>query len=244
VPQIVEFLQKHPCVDCGETDIVVLEFDHVGEKVGNVSTLATGGRSWERIQSEIERCEVRCANCHRRKTAERRGATGYEGLPTVVALKRALPVQLLINSLIDQRVCRVCGETRPLVDFPHRSLKKQTRQWICKSCQRAYSQDWYRRNRDRQIGSSYRNTVRVRREAARAVRQYLRGHPCVDCGESDPRVLDFDHLRDKVAEISVLIRQGRPWPVIKLEIDKCAVRCANCHRRRTVRESGGYRLKV
>jgi hypothetical protein len=66
---IVEYLREHPCVDCGETDIVVLEFDHIAEKVANISAYAGGGRSWARVKAEIDKCEVRCANCHRRRTA-------------------------------------------------------------------------------------------------------------------------------------------------------------------------------
>src|SRR5205085_1641134 len=69
-----EFLLGHPCVDCGETDAVVLEFDHVsGEKRYNIADLIRSGRSWEYIRNEIEKCEVRCANCHRRVTAKRNG---------------------------------------------------------------------------------------------------------------------------------------------------------------------------
>jgi hypothetical protein len=245
--KIIDYLREHPCVDCGETDIVVLEFDHVGQKLGDVSTLANGGRSWERIKAEIEKCEVRCANCHRKKTAERRRESrGTADLAVEVPrpAKRVAPVQLVIDALIDRRVCRVCGQTKALVDFPFRSLKEQTRQWICKSCQRAYTRSWYSQNRAHQIKQSYRNTVRARREAAAAVREHLRGQGCVDCGETDPGVLDFDHLRDKLNEISALVREGRPWSVISAEIDKCVIRCANCHRRKTVRELGGYRLRL
>ncbi len=73
-----EYLLKHPCVDCGEADPVVLEFDHVtGEKYENVATLLRSGRTWERVYTEIEKCEVRCANCHRRVTAKRQGTWRY-----------------------------------------------------------------------------------------------------------------------------------------------------------------------
>jgi len=63
---------NHPCVGCGETDPVVLEFDHVrGEKKWNVAMCY--GRSMESLVEEIAKCEIRCANCHRRRTAEHRG---------------------------------------------------------------------------------------------------------------------------------------------------------------------------
>ncbi|MGP6177030.1 hypothetical protein ACTU6U_06995 [Microbacterium sp. A196] len=70
----VEFLSEHPCVDCSEADPIVLEFDHLPgvEKRFNISTAVTGStRSWALILSEIEKCEVVCANCHRRRTAKR-----------------------------------------------------------------------------------------------------------------------------------------------------------------------------
>jgi hypothetical protein len=69
--RVLDYLKTHPCVDCGEKDAVVLEFDHVrGVKLGDVSVLTRSAISWRRISAEIEKCEVRCANCHRSKTAK------------------------------------------------------------------------------------------------------------------------------------------------------------------------------
>lgn len=69
-----DYLRNHPCVDCGETDIVVLEFDHVrGEKYKNVSLIAGCSSGLQTLISEIEKCEVVCANCHRKRTAMRSG---------------------------------------------------------------------------------------------------------------------------------------------------------------------------
>jgi 5-methylcytosine-specific restriction endonuclease McrA len=69
------------------------------------------------------------------------------------------------------------------------------------------------------------------------LRAYLREHPCTDCGEWDIVVLEFDHLRDKTANVSRLVHIA-PWPRVLEEIAKCEVACANCHRRRTARRAG------
>ena len=69
-----DVLTASGCVDCGELDVCVLEFDHVGEKTGSVMQLARREVGIARLSAEIQRCEVRCANCHRRRTARAAGA--------------------------------------------------------------------------------------------------------------------------------------------------------------------------
>ncbi len=72
--KIVEYLKEHPCIDCGESDPIVLEFDHVrGSKLFSVGQKVASAGSWAKILSEMKKCEVRCCNCHRRKTALERG---------------------------------------------------------------------------------------------------------------------------------------------------------------------------
>jgi len=71
--RLVAYLNTHPCVDCGETDPIVLDFDHVrGTKVMEVSRMVANGYPWSKIEIEIAKCEVRCANDHRRVTSKRR----------------------------------------------------------------------------------------------------------------------------------------------------------------------------
>lgn len=70
---IVEYLKSHPCIKCGEPDIVVLEFDHIEAKKYGISDMIIKGYSLNSIISEINKCQVLCCNCHRRKTAKQLG---------------------------------------------------------------------------------------------------------------------------------------------------------------------------
>ncbi len=67
---LFSFLSTKKCVDCGEDDPIVLDFDHRDpkNKFKMVSKMLSGHYSWKSVQGEIKKCDVRCANCHRRKT--------------------------------------------------------------------------------------------------------------------------------------------------------------------------------
>lgn len=68
-------LNQCVCVGCGEDNLIVLEFDHKDgvKKIESVSRMVGNGYSWEAIEREIEKCDPRCANCHRIRTAEQQG---------------------------------------------------------------------------------------------------------------------------------------------------------------------------
>lgn len=63
------------CARCGESDPVVLEFDHLDQanKDSEICNMVKNGRSWDSILKEIAKCQVLCANCHRRKTHKQLG---------------------------------------------------------------------------------------------------------------------------------------------------------------------------
>jgi len=72
---------------------------------------------------------------------------------------------------------------------------------------------------------------------------YRLAHPCVDCGESDPIVLDFDHRPGTKKSHRRGVSQLAGWASIatlEAEVAKCDVRCANCHRRKTARETNQF----
>jgi len=239
--QMIEYLRAHPCVDCGETDIVVLQFDHLADKERDVSSMLAGSWTWSAIQKEMAKCQIRCANCHRLETA-RRYTTRTNGRRRQTEPNRPLPQQLYLTDA-SPRVCRVCKIEQPLSAFPFRSKTRRVHQWICLACQREVSRAWYLRQSPnaKRVGGYGR---KVREKLAARIDGYLEEHPCVDCGESNLIVLDFDHLRDKSDDVADMVAGGRPWSEIEAEIAKCQVCCANCHARRTARRIGAYKIAL
>jgi len=77
---LFELLTVRQCADCGEKDPLVLDFDHVDpkSKFKSVAKMLSGHYSWISVLKEIDKCEVRCANCHRRKTYFQMGHLGIK----------------------------------------------------------------------------------------------------------------------------------------------------------------------
>ena len=105
--------------------------------------------------------------------------------------------------------------------------------------QRIASQRYYERNRERLCEE--KRLRRVKRKGRIALLKVQRGG-CVDCGEKDPRVLDFDHREGetKCMEIGSFFARAA-WSDVLAEVEKCDVRCANCHRKTTARRRARIR---
>lgn len=72
----VEYRKTLKCVRCSEGDWRCLDFHHVDRDKdksipSTISRMVTMCYSIERILKEIKKCEVLCANCHRRESFER-----------------------------------------------------------------------------------------------------------------------------------------------------------------------------
>lgn len=75
--RFIAALKNHPCADCGvRFPPIVMDFDHVrGEKKLSVSLAAS--RKKEIILEEAKKCDVVCSNCHRIRTAKRKGWSSF-----------------------------------------------------------------------------------------------------------------------------------------------------------------------
>ena len=141
-----------------------------------------------------------------------------------------------------EKRCGVCGEVKPLDDFHRNRSARDGRQNRCKPCNIELNKRWYREHPEARPKRMDGYAKRRYRELAMQIYEYLLDHPCVDCGEPDPVVLEFDHLRDKVWNISAMVNRKMPWAKVAAEIAKCEVVCANCHRRRSASRGSWFRF--
>jgi hypothetical protein len=134
-----------------------------------------------------------------------------------------------------ERRCTQCRRVATEVEFPARGAR-------CLECRRAGIRDHYRRNRSYYLAKARKRQLKVIAETRSWLVGYLLEHPCSDCGETDPLVLEFDHRSPatKNMEVAVLARSGYPLRRVQAEVALCDVRCANCHRRRTHAQQGWW----
>jgi 5-methylcytosine-specific restriction endonuclease McrA len=141
------------------------------------------------------------------------------------------------------KICTKCGPPAQAIEnFAIRNRSRGTRQAMCRKCQSHYLKAHYQVNRSKYLAKARARNIEQSKVNAAFLIEYLAHHPCADCGESDIVVLEFDHQRNKLSTISELSREGYSLAKLEQEIAKCEVVCANCHRRRTAKQFGWYRL--
>lgn len=139
----------------------------------------------------------------------------------------------------DMKTCNTCKELKPLSEFRLRNKETGHRHNGCNDCLAAYRRSHYLKNRQKYIDKSKQANEVTRRRNRTYLYNWLTSHPCVDCGESDIEVLEFDHvepLKRRGGRVSDYLTCSLSR--LEAEIAKCEVRCANCHTRRTRRMQG------
>jgi hypothetical protein len=138
------------------------------------------------------------------------------------------------------KVCSTCRRELPGTDFNRRAASPDGLQAVCRSCNASRARRYYAENI-----ATHRRAVAAQLAKTRAahldrIGRYLLDNPCVDCGECDIRVLDFDHREgvEKTAEVMKLAKGAYSWRRVSAEIAKCEVRCRNCHARVTYERMG------
>lgn len=146
-----------------------------------------------------------------------------------------------------QKRCASCKLSLSLESFNKAQRRFDGKQTTCKECNKKNARRYYRENKPTLLPKILKAKKLRHEELLRQMFDWLVQHPCVDCGESDPSVLDFDHREDEEKQINIskALQNGWSWSNLSKEMNKCDVRCANCHRRRTARLFNWYteRLK-
>ena len=131
-------------------------------------------------------------------------------------------------------MCSKCGVEKLLDEFPLRPDQPGRRYSACRSCKRDYVRAHYAANVPYYTDKAARARQLLRSQNYVHLIRYLCRHPCLDCGESDVRVLQFDHTDPTTKEDNVSrLVMNSAWVRVLDEIRKCVVRCANCHRIKT-----------
>jgi hypothetical protein len=131
------------------------------------------------------------------------------------------------------RICTRCLEQKAITEFNFKDKRLGRRMIYCRICTREQVRRHYEANHDYYIRKNRKRRKRLKQELRACLLNYFKSHPCIDCEEADPVCLEFDHVRGKKeAEVSRMLCDCYSWDAIEAEINKCEVRCANCHRKR------------
>lgn len=135
-----------------------------------------------------------------------------------------------------KKICSECDEEKDETEFNWKEKSKGKRSSYCRVCHSIKMKEQYNKNKP-----YYMNKAKKwDNKRHQFIWDYLKLHPCVDCGETDPIVLDFDHKDETQKNFSLsnaLVSEDK----LLQEIEKCDIRCANCHRRRTALQFGWYK---
>lgn len=143
------------------------------------------------------------------------------------------------------KICSKCKELKDVSCFTLMSKSKNTLQAWCIPCRSDYDRARWKNfsiEQKAEVVARKERTIQKNREYIISI---LKESSCTDCGERDILVLHFDHLdrKSKSSSISNMVTRSTVSS-IKKEIEKCVVRCANCHARRTAHQLGFYKTKV
>lgn len=125
--------------------------------------------------------------------------------------------------LLPVKICKRCGVEKPLDDFPQ---KAGYRQKTCKECYNKAQKEY--REKNEFYKTDYQKS-RTHANKMKAVEMF--GNRCRDCNQSFPAyVYDFHHIFPHEKEISPNKLMSRTWDRVLVELNKCVMLCANCHR--------------
>lgn len=139
------------------------------------------------------------------------------------------------------KTCSRCKEEKPLTEFNKKRASGV--QPYCRPCQGEYQRENYENVRVQTLENIYENRRKRKTTIRLFLAEFYSANPCVDCGETDITVLDFDHLLEKNFGINKALGDVMPLERIKEELKNGEVRCSNCHRKITAERTRNWRWR-
>jgi hypothetical protein len=143
------------------------------------------------------------------------------------------------------KICSRCKQNLLLIKFKVKNITSNQYSSWCIDCKKTYDREKLQEKRENKI---YLLEVKNKRSKKKIIsrvfiKNYLTENPCVDCGENDLILLEFDHKpnSNKIYNVSEMVGRDLSLETIKLEIAKCEVRCGNCHRHKTIHQLNSWK---
>jgi len=120
--------------------------------------------------------------------------------------------------------CKQCKISKPLTQFSrslHTTKSGEQREYWRPYCSKCYRERYMAANKKKET---------ERRAAVNKIKDV----PCADCGgKFPPCAMDFDHRDKSTKSFNVAQRIRGSVDTLMIEVAKCDIVCANCHRIRT-----------
>ena len=137
------------------------------------------------------------------------------------------------------KTCSICNIEKDIEDFSFKNKFKNIRASYCKPCHNERANTWYLKNKEIHKKKTKLNRKNYKIETVTKLFNFLKLNPCAHCGETNPILLEFDHIKGKkLSSVSAMVGNFS-WKSIEQEIGKCQVLCAHCHRLKTAKERTG-----
>lgn len=128
--------------------------------------------------------------------------------------------------------CSSCKQEKELEEFNKNKGKSDGLNTMCRECSKISSKRYYSENTEYHKKAIVARNKTIRRTLHLELSEYKSNAGCHFCPETDSCCLDFHHLDSNLKEgnIATMVHASQVKKV-REEIKKCAVVCANCHRK-------------
>ncbi len=138
--------------------------------------------------------------------------------------------------------CIKCECEKESDEFHWKSKSDGTRISTCKSCRKIQAAARWASGSEKE--KNYESKARRVARAQDYLWSVLIDASCADCGETNPLVFEFDHVRGETfLDVARMVVSNYGVEAIRLEVEKCDVVCANCHKIRTSTRANHWRVK-